>query len=96
MIYNGNCASGAYFLTFMSQTATAGFCYNKTVNGTFITCGIQHIDDTIILCGFHYQTHTIFNDMAFFINTAAEQGFGARNNLLCDFSDRINGIIQIS
>ena len=72
MVDNGNRISWAYFLTFMSQTATTCFCNYKTVDRAFITCRIQYIDDTIVFGWLHHQSYTVFNDMTFFINTTTE------------------------
>ena len=80
VVYNGDRTFRTVFLTFMTQTATAGVTDYKTVDGTFIAGRIQNINYNIVFCRLQYKMHTVFNDMSFLINTAAEHSFRARND----------------
>ena len=60
--------------------AAAGIADHETVNRTFVTGRIQHVDYTVALCRLQNQTHTVLNNMALLINTAAEGCLWPRNN----------------
>ena len=94
MIDNRDCVSRADLFTFMSQTAAAGFCYNKTVNRTFVTCRIQHVYDSVIFGGFQYQPHPVLNDMAFLIDTTAKCRLRSRNDRFGNIPQRIHVMLQ--
>ena len=47
VVYNGNGVPRTILLTFMPQTAAAGIADHETVNRTFVTGGIQHVDYTV-------------------------------------------------
>ena len=80
VVYNGNGVPRTILLTFMPQTAAAGIADHETVNRTFVTGRIQHVDYTVALCRLQNQTHTVLNNMALLINTAAEGCLWPRNN----------------
>ena len=72
VVHNRNGISGTYFLALMTQTAAA--------------CRIQNVDDTIIFGRFHHQMYPFFNDMTFFVDTAAKQCLGSWNDDFRNFS----------
>ena len=86
VVHNGNRTSGAVFLTLMTQTATTGVTDYKSVQRTFITGRIQYIDDNIIFCGLQHQMYTVFDNVSFLIDTAAEHGLWPGNDRFCDIS----------
>ena len=95
VVHNGDGVSRTVFLTFMPQTAAAGIADHKTVNGTFVTRGIQHVNDAVALCRLQHQTHTIFNNMAFLIDAAAEGCLRPGNNRFCNLLFHIDFLIQL-
>ena len=79
----------------MPQTAAAGIADHETVNRTFITGGIQHVDYTVALCRLQNQTHTVLNNMALLINTAAEGCLWPRNDRFRNLLFHIDFLIQL-
>ena len=86
VVYDGDSALRAYFLTFMAQTATTGVTDCKTVNRAFITSRIQHIDYAVIFRRFDDQTHAVFHNVAFFIYTATIRCLLTGHDGFCDIS----------
>ena len=95
VVYNGNGVPRTILLTFMPQTAAAGIADHETVNRTFVTGGIQHVDYTVALCRLQNQTHTVLNNMALLINTAAEGCLWPRNDRFRNLLFHIDFLIQL-
>ena len=81
VVDDGDGTSGADLLAFMAQATTAGVADHETVQRTFIAGRIQYIDDPVILSGMQQEMHTVFDDVSFLINAAAEHRLRTGNDL---------------